>query len=95
MSFGVDGNQFEQLLVSRETAREAWLFVILPPVRIESGKLRLVFTACPTDNQFDVVGSDLRVQRGYTPRDYCHFSLEQDVFDLLPGTVREVRLMNE
>ena len=40
LSFGVDGNQFEQFLVSRETTREDWLFVVLPPVRIESGKLR-------------------------------------------------------
>ena len=81
VSFGVDGNQFEQFLVATETAGEAWLFVVLPPVRIESGKLRLVFTACPTDNQFDVVGLTCayrEVTRRVT-------SLEQDVFGPLAG----------
>ena len=79
MSFGFEGNQFEQFLVSRETAREAWHFVVLPPVRIESGKLWLVFTACPTDNHFYVVGLTC------ASSDYCHFRLDQDVFGPIAG----------
>ena len=87
MSFGVDGNQFEQFLVSSETAREDWFFVVLPPVRIESGKLRLVFTACPTDNQSDVVGltcSYREVTRRVTT---VILVLIKTCLVLLPGTV--------